>query len=112
MRRDAEAHAKEDEKKVEEIGVHNQADQIVSQTQTQLEGDFGEKLSDEEKQSIESVVSNLEDANKGTDIQSIKDRMDELNKVMMEVSQKMYQTDEPQQQESKPDVEDAEFEEV
>ena len=31
---------------------------------------------------------------------------------MMEVSQKMYQTDEPQQQESKPDVEDAEFEEV
>ena len=70
------------------------------------------KLSDEEKQSIESVVSNLEDANKGTDIQSIKDRMDELNKVMMEVSQKMYQTDEPQQQESKPDVEDAEFEEV
>ena len=112
MKRDAEAHAKEDEAKVEEIGVHNQADQIVSQTQTQLEGDFGEKLSDEEKQSIESVVSNLEDANKGTDIQSIKDRMDELNKVMMEVSQKMYQTDEPQQQESKPDVEDAEFEEV
>ena len=112
MRRDAETHAKEDEKKVEEINIHNQADQIVHQTRTQLEGDFGEKLSDEEKQSIESVVSNLEDANKGTDIQSIKDRMDELNKVMMEVSQKMYQTDEPQQQESKPDVEDAEFEEV
>ena len=112
MRTDAEAHAKEDEEKLEQVNTHNQADTIIHQTREQLEGEFGKKLSDEEKQSIESVVSNLEDANKGTDIQSIKDRMDELNKVMMEVSQKMYQTDEPQQQESKPDVEDAEFEEV
>jgi molecular chaperone DnaK len=113
MRTDAEAHAKEDEARVEEIGVHNQADQIVSQTQTQLEGDFGSKLSDEDKQSIESAVSNLEEANKGTDIQTIKDSMDSLNQVMMEISQKMYQTNEPQQQQdSKPDVEDAEFEEV
>jgi hypothetical protein len=38
--------------------------------------------------------------------------LDELNTIMMEVSQKMYQTDEPEEQESKHDAEDAEFEEV
>jgi molecular chaperone DnaK len=117
MRRDAEAHAKEDEEKVEEINVHNQADQIVHQTREQLNGEFGEKISDEDKQSIESVVSNLEEANTGTDIQIIKDRIDSLNQVMMDISQKMYQTNE-----SNPDgggtqtnsdgVEEAEFEEV
>jgi len=112
MRTDAEVHAKEDEEKVEEIGVHNQADQIIHQTREQLDGEFGGKISSEEKQSIEDVVSNLEEANKGTDVQNIKTRLDELNTVMMEVSQKMYQTDEPQQQKSKPDVEEAEFEEV
>jgi len=113
MRRDAEAHAKEDEKKVEEIGVHNQADQIIHQTREQLDGEFGGKISSEEKQSIEDVVSNLEEANKGTDVQNIKTRLDELNTVMMEVSQKMYQTDEPQQQQDpKTNVEEAEFEEV
>ena len=45
-------------------------------------------------------------------IQTIKDRMDSLNQVMMEISQKLYQTNEPQQQESQSNVEDAEFEEV
>jgi molecular chaperone DnaK len=113
MKRDAEAHAKEDEEKLEQVNTHNQADQIVHQTREQLEGEFGKKLSDEDKQSIESAVSKLEEANKGTDIQTIKDRIDSLNQVMMEVSQKMYQTNEPQQQpDPKPDVEDAEFEEV
>ena len=41
--------------------------------------------------------------------------MDKLNTVMMEISQKMYQTNESQQQESQSDagdVEEAEFEEV
>ena len=83
------------------------------QTREQLEGEFGGKLSDEDKQSIESIVSNLEEANKGTDVQNIKDRLDELNTIMMEVSQKMYQTDEPQEPQSDVgDVEEAEFEEV
>ena len=112
MRRDAESHAKEDEEKLEQVNIHNQADQIIHQTREQLDGEFGSKISNEDKQSIESVVSNLEEANKGTDVQTIKDRLDELNTVMMEISQKMYKTDEPQEQESKPDVEDAEFEEV
>ncbi len=113
MRTDAEAHAKEDEEKLEQVNTHNQADQIIHQTREQLEGEFGKKLSDEEKQSIEGVVSNLEEANKGTDVQNIKTRLDELNTIMMEVSQKMYQTNEPQQQQDpKTNVEEAEFEEV
>ena len=112
MKRDAEAHAKEDEEKLEQVNTHNQADQIIHQTREQLDGEFGGKISSEEKQSIENVVSNLEEANKGTDIQNIKTRLDELNTIMMEVSQKMYQTDEPQEQEPKHDEEEAEFEEL
>ena len=113
MRTDAEAHAKEDEEKLEQVNTHNQADQIIHQTREQLDGEFGKKLSDEDKQSIETVVSNLEEANKGTDIQNIKTRLDELNTVMMEISQKLYKTDEPQEPQSDAgDVEEAEFEEV
>ena len=120
MRTDAEAHAKEDEEKLEQVNTHNQADQIIHQTREQLEGEFGEKLSDEDKQSIEGVVSNLEEANKGTDVQNIKTRLDELNTIMMEVSQKMYQTDEPEDKPFGGDTgkdadsgyEEAEFEEV
>ena len=113
MRTDAEAHAKEDEEKLEQVNTHNQADQIIHQTREQLEGEFGEKLSEEDKKSIEDVVSNLEEANKGTDVQNIKTRLDELNTVMMEISQKMYQDNEPQEPQSDAgDVEEAEFEEV
>ena len=50
------------------------------------------------------------------DIQTIKDKMDSLNKVMMEVSQKLYQTNEPNPgggtQDDSNGVEEAEFEEV
>ena len=112
MRRDAEAHAKEDEEKLEQVNTHNQADQIIHQTREQLEDEFGKKLSEEDKKSIEDVVSNLEEANKGTDVQNIKTRLDELNTIMMEVSEKMYKTDEHEEQEPKHDAEDAEFEEV
>ena len=75
--------------------------------------DLSKKLSNEDKQSIETIVSNLEESNKGTDVQNIKTRLDELNTIMMEVSQKMYQDNQPQ--EPQPDVdnvEEAEFEEV
>ena len=113
MRTDAEAHAKEDEEKLEQVNTHNQSDQIIHQTREQLEGEFGKKLSEEDKKSIEDVVSNLEEANKGTDVQNIKTRLDELNTVMMEVSEKMYKTDEPKEPQSDTDdVEEAEFEEV
>ena len=113
MRTDAEVHAKEDEEKLEQVNTHNQADQIIHQTREQLDGEFGGKISSEEKQSIEDVVSNLEEANKGTDVQNIKTRLDELNTVMMEVSEKMYKTDEPKEPQSDTgDVEEAEFEEV
>ena len=120
MRTDAEAHAKEDEEKLEQVNTHNQSDQIIHQTREQLEGEFGKKLSEEDKKSIEDVVSNLEEANKGTDVQNIKTRLDELNTIMMEVSQKMYQTDEPEDKPFGGDTgkdadsgyEEAEFEEV
>ena len=113
MRTDAEVHAKEDEEKLEQVNTHNQADQIIHQTREQLDGEFGGKISSEEKQSIEDVVSNLEEANKGTDVQNIKTRLDELNTVMMEISQKMYQDNQPQEPQSDAgDVEEAEFEEV
>ena len=63
---------------------------------------------------MDKTVSNLEEANKNTDMQPIKNRMDELNKLMMDVSQKMYKDSQPRQEEthSSPEVEDAEFEEV
>jgi molecular chaperone DnaK len=117
MKSDAESHAKEDEEKVEEINTHNTADQLVYQTRSQLDGEFGDKLSDADKQNIESCVSNLEEVNKSSDIQNIKNKIDELNTMMMEIGQKMYEASNnssTRQPESNTEeaYEDAEYEEV
>ena len=117
MKSDAEMHAKEDEQKVEEINTHNQADQLIYQTRNQLNGEFGNKLSDEDKQSIESVVSNLEEVNKGSDIQTIKNKIDELNTIVMETSQRIYTESnssgqQPNTEFEESEVQEGEFEEV
>ena len=99
-----------DEEVTEDAPLEDEDDEVVPSEEPSAPVSEEDELSDEDKKSIEDVVSNLEEANKGTDVQTIKDRLDELNTVMMEISQKMYQTNEPQSDTG--DVEEAEFEEV
>ena len=88
--KDAEQYAGEDKKRREEIDIRNGADQMVFQTEKAL-GEFGDKVSSAEKADIEGKVTALKEALKGTDIEAIKARQDELQKAFYAVSEKIYQ---------------------
>ena len=91
----AEQFADADKKKVELIEVHNQAETAVYTVKKSLE-ELGDKVSQEERASVEAAMSDLEAANKTDNIDDIKAKMDALMKAMGPISQRVYQ--EAQQQ--------------
>ena len=90
MKSDADKHAKDDEIKKELVDIHNSADQLIYQTETQLK-ESGDKLADDEKKSIEDTLDKLRQANTGSDVGQIKSAIEDLNKTWEPVAQKMYQ---------------------
>ena len=93
--REAEQYAAEDKARREEVDTHNTADQVIYQTEKTL-NELGDKISAEEKASIQSAVDNLKEVNKGTDVQAIKDATDAVQKAFYAVSEKLYQNAAPQ----------------
>lgn len=61
MKREAQEHAAEDKKRREEIELRNQADQLVYQTDKQLQ-ELGEKIPAEHRTRIEQAKERLQDA--------------------------------------------------
>ena len=88
--KDAEAYAAEDAKKKEEIDARNEADQMVYQVEKSM-SDFGDKVTDADRNNVNPKLDALKDALKGSDINSIKNAKDELQKAFYEVAQKVYQ---------------------
>ncbi len=95
--REAEAHAAEDKARKDEVDTHNNAEHTIYQTEKTL-GELGDKISAEEKASIQSAVDHLKEVNKGSDIQAIKDATEEVQKAFYAVSEKLYQQATPQGQ--------------
>ncbi|MBE6957537.1 MAG: molecular chaperone DnaK [Ruminococcaceae bacterium] len=93
--KEAEQFAAEDKAKKDEVDTHNAADQTVYQTEKALT-DLGDKISAEEKASIQSAVDNLKEVNKGNDIAAIKAATEEVQKAFYAVSEKLYQQANPQ----------------
>ncbi|HWS43395.1 MAG TPA: molecular chaperone DnaK [Pseudoflavonifractor sp.] len=87
--REAEQFAAEDAKRKEEVDTRNQADQMVYQSEKTLE-DLKDKLSPEDKGSIEGPLARVRDALKGTDTDAIKNATEELTKAFYAVSEKLY----------------------
>ena len=88
MKDEAEANAESDKTKRDEIDSRNSAEQLVYQTETQLK-DLDKKLSDDQKQKINSKKEELASILKDGDIGSIKGKTEELNKVWAEIYQAM-----------------------
>tara|TARA_Y100000310_G_scaffold328983_1_gene398066 strand:- start:5963 stop:7786 length:1824 start_codon:yes stop_codon:yes gene_type:complete len=115
MVKDAEKHADADKKKKESIEVKNQADTVINTTEKMLD-EHKDKVDKETKEKIEKELNALKETVKTDDTEKIKAQLDKLNKVAMELGQKMYQ--QAQQEQAKPKEEkadekvvDAEFEE-
>ena len=93
--REAEQFAAEDKARKEEVDTHNMADQTIYQTEKTL-NDLGDKISADEKASIQRAVDNLKEVNKGTDVAAIKAATEEVQKAFYAVSEKLYQQANPQ----------------
>lgn len=88
--KEAEQFAEEDKKKKEDIEVRNQADTMVYQTEKALK-DLGEKVTEDEKKTVTEKIEALKEALKGTDLEDIKKKQEELQTKFYEISQKIYQ---------------------
>ena len=91
MVNDAKKHETEDKENREMVDLHNQAEQLVYQTEKNID-EFGEKLSDDEKKILTDVVEKLKTANSGSNEDDIQSAMDALNAEWNKLASKMYES--------------------
>jgi len=116
--KEAEAYAAEDKARRDEVDTHNNAEHIIYQTEKTL-NELGDKISADEKASIQTEVDALKELNKGTDVAAIKAGIDKVQQAFYKVSEKLYQQANPQggaqggyQQPGNDGVVDADYETV
>ena len=122
MVKEAEANKEADKKKREGVDSRNQADTLLHSTEKNLK-EHGNKVPEADKKAIETSAANLRNALKGTDIEDIKKKTQELVQSSMKLGEAIYKS----QQSAKPgdapkdnkkegkkddNVVDADFEEV
>ncbi len=123
MVKDAESNKEADKKKRDTVDARNQADTLLHSTEKNLK-EHGSKISDADKKAIEDASANLRNALKGTDLEEIKKKTQDLVQASMKLGEAIYKS----QQGAKPDdapkddskgegkkddnVVDADFEEV
>lgn len=124
MVNEAEQHAEEDKKRRQEIEIRNQADSLVYNTEKIL-NENRDKIPEADVKTIENAIQATKDAINTGDVDTIKKRMEELNKASHRLAEVMYQAAQQQRQQAQGeaassasqasgaegDVVDAEFEE-
>lgn len=124
MRKEAEANAEADKAAKERVEKLNEADAMIFQTEKQLK-EFGDKLSDANKQPIESALEELKKAYETKDVATIQPALDKINEAWKNASEEMYKAqaggDQGSTQQGQPEggsqpegdnVQDVDFEEV
>ncbi len=100
MRKDAEAHAAEDEKRHAEVEDRNKADGLAFQVEKTLK-DSGDKIAADKKAPVEAALKELKDLlakqNPPAPIADIKAKQEALMKAMEPVAQEMYASAQTQQ---------------
>ena len=100
MRKDAEAHAAEDEKRHAEVEERNKADGLAFQVEKTLR-DAGDKIAADKKAPVEAALKALKDElakQPPASIADIKAKQEALMKAMEPVAQEMYSSAQQAQQ--------------
>ena len=124
MVKDAEANKDVDKKKRETVDVRNQADTIVHSTEKNIK-EHGNKIPNEEKKLIETGITDLKNALKGTNTEEIKKKTQDLVQSSMKLGEAIYKSQQKEtkgkeakgnqdsgNKQNKENVVDADFEEV
>ena len=123
MMKEAEANKEADKKRKEEAEIRNDAEQMIFGAEKAMK-DFGDKVTDSEKEEVEKLVKETKEALEKDDTDDIKKASEKLSEKVMEVSSKVYQQQAAESQKNaensskeeestnkKDNVKDAEFEE-
>jgi molecular chaperone DnaK len=89
MRRDADSHAAEDKHKRELAEARNLADQRVYQLQKLLE-EHKDKLSETDRNALQSAIARVEEAKKGDDAAAINRAVEDLQKASQAMAEHLY----------------------
>lgn len=91
MVKDAEAASNNDKEKRAKVDLKNQADLLCYQSEKQIK-ELDTKLESAKKDQVELLIKDLRSAIQSDDFDAIKQKTAELEKVIMEIGQTMYQT--------------------
>ena len=87
---DAEAHAEEDRKARELVDARNHGEAMIHTVRKTL-SEAGDKVEAEEKEKIESAITDLETAVKGDDLEDITTKTNALMESSHKLAERMYQ---------------------
>jgi len=124
MVKDAEENAEADKKKREAVDAKNHADSLINETEKNIK-EHGDKISDSDKNKINTDIEGLKKVKDGDDIDAIKSKTEALVQSSLKLGEAIYKQN-PQNAQPQPDpsgsepssdkkdekVVDAEFEEV
>ena len=113
MKAEAEANADSDRIEKEKVEKLNQADNMIFQTEKQIK-EFDEKLTEDDKTELNSILNDLRTAHKDQDTIKIDSEMEKLNESWNRISTNLYSqaSQDPQPDSGQPQAEDVNFEEV
>ena len=120
MVKEAESHKQDDEKRKAAVEAKNQADAVIHSTEKSLK-DFGDKVSQADRDAIQSALDDLKGVVDGGDAEVIAAKTQTLIQASMKLGEAMYNAQNaqgqdaaagPAQGQASDDVVDAEFEEV
>ena len=96
MKDEAKANADTDKKERDKVDKLNSADSLIFQTEKQLK-EFGDKLSDDNKNAIQKDLDKLKELHKNQNIDEIDSAIESLNKSWEGASQEIYKASQEQQ---------------
>ncbi len=124
MVKEAEENAESDKKKRETIDARNQADSLIHQTEKNIK-EHGSKISEPDKNKIESDLEELKKVKDSEDLESIKSKSEQLVQSSLKLGEAIYKqtsqeqpgtqndkSEEPSSENKDEKVVDADFEEV
>ncbi|MFK7791381.1 MAG: molecular chaperone DnaK [Devosiaceae bacterium] len=89
MVQDAESHAAEDKTKRELVEAKNQGEALVHSSEKAV-ADYGDKVSDDDKATIEAAIADLRTALEGEDKSAIEEKAQALATASMKLGEAMY----------------------
>ncbi|KRL86753.1 molecular chaperone DnaK [Lacticaseibacillus pantheris] len=90
MVKEAEANADADKKRKDEVDLKNEVDQLLFQTDKTLK-DVKGKVDDADIKKAEDARDELKKAQEQNDVDAMKDKKDALNKIVQDMTVKLYQ---------------------